>query len=139
MGSPLGRQESKRSIIPSPPPLAAACRLRRPSTERISTSAPTKSTTSPWIITVRFDASSGLKISGSRFRVDVPVTSDANSIAAKPIPIALLRPSSATAIPTKAICDEIMTSFVLIRYAQPIVSIAPARPANMPEIAIARK
>ena len=101
---------------PPPPRLAAAVAARRPSTERISTSAPTKRTTSPWIITVRFDASSGRKISGSRFRVDVPVTSDANSSAERPIPIALFRPSSATAIPTKAIWDEIRTSFVLIRY-----------------------
>ena len=36
--------------------------------------APTKSTTSPWISSVRFDASSGWKISGSRFRVEVPVS-----------------------------------------------------------------
>ena len=52
-------------------------------------------------MSVRFDASSGRKISGSRLRVDVPVVSAAKSSAASPTPIALLRPSSATAIPTK--------------------------------------
>ena len=36
-------------------------------------SAPTNSTISPWMMSVRLDASSGGKISGSRFRVDVPV------------------------------------------------------------------
>ena len=55
---------------PRPLAVAAACAGR--SSERMSTSAPTKSTTSPWISSVRFDASSGRKISGSRLRVDVP-------------------------------------------------------------------
>ena len=36
-------------------------------------SAPTNRTMSPWIRSVRFDASSGWKIDGSRLRVDVPV------------------------------------------------------------------
>ena len=69
------------------------------------TSAPTKSTTSPWIRSVRFDASSGWKIEGSRLRVDVPLTSAAKSSAESPTPTAVLRPSRATAIPTKPICE----------------------------------
>ncbi len=64
-------------------------------------SAPTKSTTRPWISSVRFEASSGWKISGSRFRVDVPLTRAPNRRAAKATPTAVLRPSSATAMPTK--------------------------------------
>ena len=47
-------------------------------------SAPTNRTTRPWIRSVRFEASSGWKISGSRLRVDVPVTSAPKSSAAKP-------------------------------------------------------
>ena len=47
-------------------------------------SMPTKSTTSPWIRRVRFDASSGWKTSGSRLRVDVPVNSAPNRSAARP-------------------------------------------------------
>ena len=45
---------------------------------------PTNSTTRPWIRSVRFDASSGWKISGSRFRVDVPVRSAPKRSAARP-------------------------------------------------------
>ena len=62
----------------SPPRRRRRRRLPQPITDRMSTSAPTKRTTSPWIMSVRFDASSGRKISGSRLRVDVPVTSAAN-------------------------------------------------------------
>ena len=91
------------------------------------------------MIRVRFWASSGAKIAGSRFLVDVPTVSAAKSMADRPTPIAVFRPSRATAIPTKAICDEMRTSFVLIRNCQPRMSSAPARPAKRPEIAIARK
>ena len=69
----------------------------------------------------------------------MPTVSAANSMAESPTPMAVFRPSSATAMPTKAIWDEISTSFVLIRNCQPRMSIAPARPAKRPEIAIARK
>ena len=40
----------------------------------MSTSAPTKRTTSPWMSWVRLIASSGLNTAGSRFRVEVPVS-----------------------------------------------------------------
>ena len=50
-------------------------------------------------------ASSGGKISGSRFREDVPVWSAAKRSAARPMPTAVLRPSSATAMPMKPIVE----------------------------------
>ena len=68
-------------------------------------SAPTKSTMSPWMITVRGVASSGGKISGSRLRVDVPVCRAAKSSAERPMPTAVLRPRRATAMPMKPIVE----------------------------------
>ena len=51
------------------------------------------------------------------------------------MPIAVLRPSSATAMPMK---PSVLTwmSFVAIRNCQPSTSSAPARPANAPQMAI---
>ena len=87
------------------------------------------------MIVVRFEASSGSKIVGSRLRWDVPLSSAPNSSAANNVPTAVLRPSSATAIPKKPICEMSM-SFVAIRNCQPRTSIAPARPAKKPHTAI---
>ena len=118
-----------------------ARRLRpgsRPSSDSTIRSAPTKSTIRPWIRRVRFEASSGWKTAGSRLRVDVPFRSAPKSSAERPTPTAVLRPSSATAIPVKPIVDAWM-SLVERRNCHPRMSSAPARPANAPEIAIARK
>ena len=57
---------------------------------------------------------------------------------ATPTPSAVLRPSSAAASPVNPIVLAWM-SFSPMRYSQPVMSSAPARPANAPEIAIARK
>ena len=103
-----------------------------------SRSAPTKRTTRPWMIRVRFPASSGWKTDGSRFRVDVPVSSAPKSIAEKKIPTGLFLPRSATAIPM----NPTWTLWITVRSTlncQPRRSIAPAMPAKAPEIAIARK
>ena len=54
---------------------------------------------------VRFDASPGSNTSGSRLRVDVPVRSELKRNAASATPTAVLRPSSATAMPTKPTAD----------------------------------
>jgi hypothetical protein len=48
---------------------------------------------------VRFEASEGSKIVGSRFRCEVPLRSAPNRRAAATVPTAVLRPSSATAMP----------------------------------------
>ena len=53
------------------------------------------------MMNVRFSASEGSKIVGSRFRCEVPLISAPNSSAAATVPTAVLRPSSATAIPMK--------------------------------------
>jgi hypothetical protein len=90
------------------------------------------------IVSVRLPASSGRKTSViPGFRVDVPWTRQPKRSAASPTPTAVLRPSSATAIPMKPMFETWMSS-TPIRYSQPSSSIAPARPANIPEIAIAR-
>ena len=68
----------------------------------------------------------------------MPLTSPPNSSAEKKTPTAVLRPSSATAIPVKPIVEAWM-SFVSSRNSQPRMSSAPASPAKLPEIAIARK
>ena len=81
---------------------------------------------------VRFVASSGSKIVGSRLRTDVPLSSAPNSSAATTVPPAVLRPSSATAMPRKPTW-EIWMSFVAIRNCQPRTSIAPASPASTPQ------
>ena len=57
---------------------------------------------------------------------------------ATPTPSAVLRPSSAAASPMKPI-ELAWMSFSPMRYSHPVMSSAPARPANDPEIAIARK
>jgi hypothetical protein len=62
-----------------------------------------KSTTSPWMISVRLPASSGSKISGSRFLELVPVRRAPKRSAAARMPLAVLRPRRATAMPTKPI------------------------------------
>ncbi|OLD99843.1 MAG: hypothetical protein AUG91_05825 [Actinobacteria bacterium 13_1_20CM_4_69_9] len=54
----------------------------------------------------------------------------------KPTPTAVLRPSSATAIPMKPIFDT-WTSSTPSRNCHPRMSRPPASPANRPEIAIA--
>ena len=64
-------------------------------------SAPTKKITIAWIMVERFSANSGSKTLGSSWRDDVPTCSAPKSRAANRIPTALLRPSSATAIPVK--------------------------------------
>jgi hypothetical protein len=105
---------------------------------RISRSAPTNSTTSPWMITARLDPTPGAKIVGSRLRDAVPVCRAANRSADSPTPTAVFRPSRATAMPMKPMFAPwiVVTS---TRYCQPRRSRPPARPANPPAIAIARK
>src|SRR3954454_10816729 len=115
---------------------------RRPRPKRValstSVSAPTNRTTRPWMIWARLAARSGRKMDGSSCRPEVPFRSAPKSSAASPTPTAVLRPSSATAIPTKPIVDA-RTSACPRRNCQPRMSIAPARPANAPEMAMARK
>ena len=125
------------SILPRP---GALSRFRAAQTERMSSSAPTKSTTSPWMSCVRLPASSGGKKSGSRLRVDVPVLSAAKSSAAKKMPTAVLRPSSATAMPRKAIV-RVAGSPSHVEPELPAQDVHAIRlaPANAPEIAIASK
>ena len=84
---------------------------------------------------VRLAASSGSKIVGSRLRCEVPLSRPPNSSPAATVPIAVLRPSRATAMPRKPIC-EIWMSFVAIRNCQPSTSSDPASPANTPQTAI---
>ena len=66
------------------------------------------------MISVRFVASSGWKTVGSRLRTDVPLISAPNSSALKNTPIAVLRPSSATAMPKKPDAGAIWMSLVAI-------------------------
>ena len=54
------------------------------------------------------------------------------------VPTAVLRPSSATAMPRKPICEPWM-SLVAMRNCQPSTSTAPASPAKSPQIAITGK
>ena len=100
-------------------------------------SALTNSTIRPWMIDVRAVASSGGNTSGSRLRTEVPVRSAPNSSAEKNVPIAVLRPSSATAMPRNPIW-EISMSLRATRNCQPSTSSEAARPANRPQIAITR-
>ena len=51
------------------------------------------------MISVRFVGELGLEDVGSRLRTEVPLSSAPNSSAATAVPIAVLRPSSATAMP----------------------------------------
>ena len=95
------------------------------------TSAPTKRTIRPWMMIARLDARSGGKYDGSRFRDAVPVSSAAKSSAARPTPTAVLRPSSATAMPMKPTV-EAWICVVSRRNSQPTMSSAPARPAKQP-------
>ena len=90
------------------------------------------------MIVVRLPASSGRKIDGSSCRPEVPLISAPKSSDAKPTPTAVLRPSSAAARPMKPIWLAWM-SLSPMRYSQPVMSTAPASPANAPAIAIARK
>ena len=90
------------------------------------------------MIRVRLLASSGLKISGSRLRWDVPVSRAPKRRAARPVPIAVFRPRRATAIPRNPIVDREIV-LAATRYSQPRTSIEPPIPANAPAIAMARK
>ncbi len=63
--------------------------------------------------------------------MEVPVRSAPKRSAARPTPTAVLRPSSATAIPMKPICDT-WTSSTPRRCCQPTMSRPPASPANAP-------
>src|SRR3954451_1291106 len=113
-------------------------RRSQPSITRMSTSAPTKSTTRPWMITAMLPPTPGAKMVGSRFRDAIPVWSAAKRSADNPTPTAVFRPSSATAMPMK----PMFVPWIVVmstRYCQPRMSSEPASPANSPAIAIARK
>ena len=73
-------------------------------------SAPMKSRTSAWIVSERFPACSGMSnASGGMFRDAVPLSSAAKTSADRPTPSAVLRPSSATAMPVKPMRDDWMS------------------------------
>jgi hypothetical protein len=82
-------------------------------------------------------ASAGSKMFGSRLRTEVPVISAPNSSAEKSVPVAVLRPSSATAMPRKP-SWLLRMSLVAMRNSQPSTSSVPASPANAPHTAITR-
>ena len=82
-------------------------------------------------------ASWGSNTVGSRLRTEVPVISPANNSALSSVPIAVLRPRRATAIPKNASL-VVWMSFVAIRNCQPRTSTAPPSPAKPPQIAITR-
>ena len=84
---------------------------------------------------MRFAASSGSKTDASRFRCEVPLSSAPNSSADAAVPSAVLRPSSATAMPEKP-SVAIWMSLVASRNCQPSTSSEPARPAKAPQTAI---
>ena len=90
------------------------------------------------IISVRFVASSGGNTAGSRLRTDVPLSSAPNSSALNSTPIAVLRPSSATAMPMKPAPTTLAfwRSLVATANCQPSTSIAPASPAKPPHHSI---
>jgi hypothetical protein len=92
------------------------------------------------MIRVRFVASSGSKIVGSRLRWEVPVSRAPKSNAAATVPPAVLRPSSATAMPKKARPEFAATEMSLVAMwnSQPRRSSEPANPANAPHTAITR-
>ena len=96
-----------------------------------------KSRTSAWIISVRLPASSGWNTSGSRLRVDVRQERSEQERRQAYADRCALRPSSATAIPMKPICELWMSIWPSLN-CQPRMSIAPPIPANMLAIAIAR-
>ena len=87
------------------------------------------------MIQVRLTASAGSNTAGSRFRTDVPVTSAPKNRAENSTPDAVLRPSSATAMPRKPIW-VLWMSLVATRNCQPSTSSEPARPAKSPHTAI---
>ena len=82
------------------------------------------------MMSVRFEASSGSKIVGSRLRCDVPLSSAPNSSAAASVPPAVLRPSSATAMPMKPTLRDGWMSLVAMWNCQPRTSSEPASPAK---------
>ena len=92
-------------------------------------SAPTKKMTSAWIMVERFSASSGSKTVGSSWRDDVPTWSAPKSSAASRMPTALLRPSSATAMPVNP-RRLVSKSLMSTSYRQPSRSTPPARPGE---------
>ena len=92
------------------------------------------------MIRVRFVASSGSKIVGSRLRCEVPVSRAPKSSAATTVPLAVLRPSSATAMPKKPrpTFAELKMSLVAMWNCQPRRSTDPASPAKAPQTAMTR-
>ena len=122
----VARSGASARTLTSPPPLdrrgEASC---APATDR-GRGRPRRRTArrAPGSRSVRLSARFGLKISGSRFLVDVPVSRAPNKSAAKPTPTAVFRPSRATAIPMNPMV-EIWTSLTARRNCQPRMSIAP--------------
>ena len=93
-------------------------------------SAPMKSTTSAWIISVRFAGELGAgrpRVEAARRRA-VEERGEHERRRGRRRP-RVLRPSSATAMPMKPMCDAWMSSTPR-RNCQPSMSIAPARPAK---------
>ena len=90
------------------------------------------------MIVVRLPARSGRKMLWSSCLPDVPTNSAPKSSDARPTPSAVFRPRRAAASPMNPIVLAWM-SVSPMWYSQPVMSTAPARPANEPEIAIARK
>ena len=142
-GGSASQNASAPSAIPTIP-IVCGCVQRMPPSVRRSRScrasaaatpttpprlSPTKRMTRPWMIVVRLPARSGRKIVGSSCRLEVPLISAPKSSDATPTPTAVLRPSSAAARPMNPIWLTWMSVWP-IRYSQPVMSSAPARPAK---------
>src|SRR5262249_29616521 len=132
LGDALAGRRDRRRCQPAPNIRLIGTFLRARQTESTSRSAPTNSTTRPWIIRLRLPASRGSKTLGSSERLAVPVDSAPKRRAAKRTPTALFRPSRATAIPMNPtpVAASLEMSGTPMWNRQPSSSTAPARPAK---------
>ena len=142
----LERARGRSRVTPAPPPARARRQpaqlpARAPDVDDQDVGADEEDRRAPWIISVRFAGQlrAGDRV-GSSCRVDVPMQARRTAARRRRCRPRLLRPSSATAMPDEADRASVRSSIVVDPMnCQPRMSIAPASPANAPEIAIARK
>ena len=107
-------------------------RVRGAARARMITSAPTTSRmTRPWMMYVRFWPATGRRPPGRGCASTCPAAARRTAAPRRTVPTAVLRPSSATAMPRKP-SEPTWMSFVAMRNCQPRTSIAPGQAGEQP-------
>ena len=126
------RRRDRRAVTPQPPAARSRASCATSRSTSTSRSAPTNSTTRPWMISVRLPASCGSKTLGSSWRLEVPTVSAPKRSAAKKTPTGAVAAEQGDRDPEEAdVRDEDVRASRCGTASRGCRS-PPARPANAP-------